>query len=630
MADNSVKLVTREAGVPKERDPVTLMAGVVPQVPIVVAGARTTIPDAIEGRAVAGVNSDITSLTALTTLNVAGRAFSRTLGFDRVLQLPDNTNLDTVQQSGPYDVSGAQNAPPGAPQWLYVEVFRHSGYSDGSKFVLQRAYGLTADSAPSVRVQVNGAWQPWRKLWSQVDLDPSIFDRRKDVTYYGADATGGSDATAAFNASLADQGVIVVPPQGTFRIEGRVGTLSGQASPQIVGRYGSKARVVLGPNGGFDLSGRGSRIEGITFVPSGVVTAAIRTGASDNTGSMITRNLFLANLATGAGSYFGCILDAFNFWYSSFIGNTCVNGTFFTDYRGIGLRFKYSTNVNVSGNNFACFSDAYYWDVDTSNGSPRYCEGHMIIGNVLIVNKRNFYFQGGALAQLDANILDLTKADGQVLETLTHETQLTNNWLAAQAGGEASTVVNGCHRFKAIGNAFQGNDGTGTHLKLIGAQKPIILANAFDTRAAAIISSGGSNKVNVSHNDFSDQAIFAVDLTEVVSLRYSDNVANGQQEKLPPGLPTPRPLWSETTVVQSSSTPSATQTFEVPVPSGRFALKPYYQASFGNNVNMPVLISIDFDNSTKDKAVVVIQRTDGGNIPANIGMRLIVSAIGYV
>lgn len=576
----------------------------------------------------AGRNSDITELTGLTDLGVGGRLTGRTFGYDRVLQLPDATNLDTVTQSGGYDVSGALNGPPGAPQWLYVEVFKHSGFSSGSKFMLQKAYGLTGDSAPAVRVQINGTWQPWRKLWSQIDLDPGIFDRRRDVTFYDADPSGKTDATAAFNRALAEQGVVVVPEVGNFRINGRVGALSGQVSPQILARYAGKSRVTLGPGGGFDLSGRGSRLMGLVVVPDGVVAAAIRTGSGDNTGTIIDKNMFMANMAASSGSYFGCLLDAFNFWYSSFVGNACVNGVFFNDYRGIGLRFRYSTNVKVSGNLLSCFDDAYLWDVDTTSGSNRYCEGHTIDGNIFIVNRRNAFFQGGTCALLSANIIDLTKPDGIVLESTAHETALMNNWLAAQAGGEASTLIHDCHRFKAMGNGWQGNDGTGVHLYLINAQKPTIIANAFDTRGAACIAQGTTNDVDFSHNDMADQSYFAVDLTPVSRLVYDGNRAHGQEEKLPAGMPTRRPMWATSVVVQSSATPSVVQSFPITVPSNRFAKQPLYHVTLGNDAVVPLQASIDYDNSTATKAVVTVRRTDGQNIPAGTGMRLNVSGIG--
>lgn len=50
MVDTSVKLRTIEGGVPKERDPVVIMGGVIPQVPIVVGGTLTTLPQALSDR----------------------------------------------------------------------------------------------------------------------------------------------------------------------------------------------------------------------------------------------------------------------------------------------------------------------------------------------------------------------------------------------------------------------------------------------------------------------------------------------------------------------------------------------------------------------------------------------------
>ncbi len=83
MADTSVKLRTFEGGVPNERDPIAFMAGILPQVPVVVRGQGTTV-----GAALANAQLIDATLTALAGVTVAADTLIYATGPDAFVTTP--------------------------------------------------------------------------------------------------------------------------------------------------------------------------------------------------------------------------------------------------------------------------------------------------------------------------------------------------------------------------------------------------------------------------------------------------------------------------------------------------------------------------------------------------------------
>ncbi len=104
MADNSVKLVTREAGVPKERDPVALMAGALPLVPIVRQGQAATVGAVLAGASVLstiiGQDADWTIPASATHVAIPPLTASRTWRFSDVDSCPRGQDLVVIDEGG--------------------------------------------------------------------------------------------------------------------------------------------------------------------------------------------------------------------------------------------------------------------------------------------------------------------------------------------------------------------------------------------------------------------------------------------------------------------------------------------------------------------------------------------------
>lgn len=77
-----------------------------------------------------------------------------------VISLPDGTDLDTIVETGFYNVNTYLNAPTGSGVggWKYIRVSRHT-YN--SKYILQEAIDFNGVIS-AYRVRNNGAWKPWQ------------------------------------------------------------------------------------------------------------------------------------------------------------------------------------------------------------------------------------------------------------------------------------------------------------------------------------------------------------------------------------------------------------------------------------------------------------------------------------
>jgi hypothetical protein len=77
-----------------------------------------------------------------------------------VTNLPNGSNLNTIIDSGFYDVSGPVNAPGSINNWVYLEVYRHS--NQANVYVLQILSSLTGNSQQQwMRRCTNNTWNPW-------------------------------------------------------------------------------------------------------------------------------------------------------------------------------------------------------------------------------------------------------------------------------------------------------------------------------------------------------------------------------------------------------------------------------------------------------------------------------------
>ncbi|MEK3684941.1 pyocin knob domain-containing protein [Paenibacillus sp. FSL R10-2736] len=97
----------------------------------------------------------------LTTIPDVVQKYSLTQDSGKALVLASGTDLNTVLTIGFYTVNAALNAPASSSSWFHIIVQTHSGTSDGTKYVVQRAISLSDAGTPVewIRRKVNDVWQ---------------------------------------------------------------------------------------------------------------------------------------------------------------------------------------------------------------------------------------------------------------------------------------------------------------------------------------------------------------------------------------------------------------------------------------------------------------------------------------
>mgnify|MGYP001765397739 CR=1 FL=1 len=155
------------------------------------------------------------------------------LKWSAAINLAAATNLDTITVAGFYDLETPVNGPPGATDWIYLEVQRHSG---NALWCLQRATRLGADGNKQPltwqRIYINGVWAPWYPVSGFVSPQ-----------HYGADGDGIGDDTVALTSAL-NSGLPVFLA-GLYRTTALVSASLAGRNGLLVYGTGSSAKIIL-------------------------------------------------------------------------------------------------------------------------------------------------------------------------------------------------------------------------------------------------------------------------------------------------------------------------------------------------------------------------------------------------
>lgn len=434
-------------------------------------------------------------------------------------------------------------------------------------------------------------------------------DERVSVKDFGAVGNGVTDDTAAFNAAYAASKHIYIP-KGRYLITGRVGSLTDATGPNFVGEGGRQSVLLLGANGGLDVSGAGWKITNLGFVPNAVVTCAIKNGAGmQNEDGELSNCYFVSESPVSAGAnqkYFLICADLYNQWSATILNNCFRNGLPYDRYAGTALKFHYSVNITCSDNVFSGFAIGYHWTADPAPAG-NFCEGHMIHGNIFIVNSVNLQFDAGLAPFVSNNILDLNKPGELPLRCAANCAIIQGNWIAS----DRAVFVTDTDRHIISNNVFSGpGNSNDSALAINNSNHGVIQGNSFYGNKRAMAAIGYFGSWSVTGNVMVGQGTEAVDFAGATNLSYVGNVANGQLEKLPNGVPKKISPTYSTSHVQVFATSAATQTFTIPIPVGVFSARPnasVIQADGG----VDLIVSLDHDASSATGIVVKAAKQSG-------------------
>lgn len=467
----------------------------------------------------------------------------------------------------------------------------------------------------------------------------------KTIKDYGAKMDGVTDDYAAMQAMFTETGTIVIGP-GTTYTNQRPGTINATKGVKVMGSGVGHTIVLLGSNGGFDVSGLGFEVSGIDFrpAPGVIVQLAIKAGRPrySSEDGLIRGNRFRAN---SASSYIAQGCECTQVWYSH-IENNHFHGE---NYSGNGFKFNYSVNITAIGNFFLFMDTPYHWTTATYPRLPDEpiaaftCEGHMIVGNVCAFNRVHFLFEAGLYPVLEGNIIDLCKPDGNPIISYAFLTTVIGNWFAVVQGqGDPGAPLrfhdSDCHVI--MGNTWAGNDTLGTCLVLTNCNFCQIIGNNFRFYKNQL-SATNCDSMIVALNVFVGFANVAANLGGVTGLRWIGNVMRGGGGSYGPGAILPNGVYDPTdTVALNAAVQQSTQaalsnagvtasfhtqraftvgaaasavSFPVGLPGGRFSGSPVYQATLSDNYGALLDIRVQGDAS---QATIFVVRNDGGQIPA--------------
>jgi len=118
---------------------------------------------------------------------------------DTAILLGAGTNLNFLDPSGQYVISGATNRPPSFTGFGYYEVIRHE-----NDWIMQRATDLSNDTGVWVRIKQSGVWLPWRRLSQDTGLKTTTLVRTSWLS-----GNAGTNFVASHHYILYDADFIV-------------------------------------------------------------------------------------------------------------------------------------------------------------------------------------------------------------------------------------------------------------------------------------------------------------------------------------------------------------------------------------------------------------------------------------
>ncbi|PYY27757.1 pyocin knob domain-containing protein [Paenibacillus illinoisensis] len=153
-----------------------------------------------------------------------------------VIQLPHNSNLNSIKTGGQYDCFNAINVPGGvANAWFYIEVLVHS---NAPTHVIQRASRLDTHNTPTLymRTCMDNTWSAW---------SPDVFQSGVDAKKGIVDAINAMGSSASMNDTWS-------------MLASKIGLIK-------TGKRFATGQFVIGSNGAGSVNGLAFKPRHITF-----------------------------------------------------------------------------------------------------------------------------------------------------------------------------------------------------------------------------------------------------------------------------------------------------------------------------------------------------------------------------
>lgn len=419
--------------------------------------------------------------------------------------------------------------------------------------------------------------QPFTNAVARTQLD--INNEYVTVKDFGAVGDGVTDDTAAFNKAYASGGPIYIPGDRKYVITGQVGSLTDNKPVKWVS---DGAKLLLSGAGGLLVNGQGWVVEGIDFIPVGVVPFAIKTGTIGDNHRSVINNCNFYTTTEDSSNYFSVCVDLYACWYMT-LSNCYMRNYSSVNFRdttvGIGIRTSYCVNVNITGCTIGCFKQGYF-DTGAAINSHK-SEGISLTSNIFVKNDNHIDISDGLFFNISNNVIDLPRPGGYPIRAAAANTVISGNWIAvdyypvlivngAQYGGDRVIITDNI--------ITGGNSYSGSLLVAQNSSYGVMSNNQFSWGGNAFSFNSNCGYWNISDNNIVNPSSNAYDVGSTNNFSLSGNKVSGISAKLISNSTYLRPKsWvKETSFSTSGVAAGGLINVNIPVPSGIFSTAPEY------------------------------------------------------
>lgn len=399
------------------------------------------------------------------------------------------------------------------------------------------------------------------------------------VKDFGALGDGVTDDTAAFNKAYASGGAIYIPGGRKYVITGQVGSLTDNKPVKWIS---DGAKLLLSGAGGLLINGQGWVVEGIDFIPVGVVPFAIKTGTTGDNHRSVINNCNFYTTTEDSSNYFSVCVDLYACWYMT-LSNCYLRNygsvNFGNTTAGIGIRTSYCVNVNITGCTIGCFKQGYFDTGDAVNSHKS--EGVSLTSNLFVKNDNHIDISDGLFFNISNNVIDLPRPGGYPIRAAAATTVISGNWIAvdyypvlivngAQYGGDRVIITDNI--------ITGGNSYSGSLIVVQNSNYGVMSNNQFTWGGNAFSFNSNCGYWNISDNNIVNPSSNAYDVGFTNNFSLSGNKVSGISAKIISNSTHLRPKsWvKETSFSTSGVAAGGLINVNIPVPSGIFSTAPEY------------------------------------------------------